>query len=481
MYRYGFNPKFLKALRENREDIYRCNWCSFSMREMFDDEEFLKSYFLDSKVLLQQFNLYDHIQQGISNVDHIDFPKIQAITRWLSSDLYTDIKYKDNKFRVPSMVLDFTEALPDDLTWSETLNNTISFDYRVINESIRVRYAMYDRPRNGLMNIVIDNYVPKILYTSEFDLNKLSLLNIPKTAYAISPWFAELLGVRHIETEQLCRVLGYDVKALKTLVSKVKARDLTITFLGYGGTNVNTIHWLTEIMKIVGSTNLFKQINIIEPELVEVSNLLRFPKNPAITSSSIMNAQVNQDLDVNEANLARNGSKLKLLTRTEIQALSRNKPFMYTNMITQSFPHGMNGLVYDYEKRMNVSRASHIIYGAPTIATRDLMSKVGHFIAATHSGNTCSLYLNPKQDTDLQVESYGLISLTQFFMNQLRMAIAFLEVITNSEIDLNEEDKDLFSFSFEGNVVLPTDKTYNFQLDTHSGLVSTEAEAQTQF
>ena len=65
-------------------------------------------------------------------------------------------------------------------------------------------------------------------------------------------------------------------------------------------------------------------------------------------------------------------------------------------------------------------------------------------------------------------------------MNQLRMAIGLLETLAN-KVDLEQVDTQLFQYAFDGKSKLPTDKSYNFQLDVHSGAVSTETEAATTF
>jgi hypothetical protein len=358
-------------------------------------------------------------------------------------------------------------TLPDNMVWGKTRNRVLQFDSSYLLEQIRTRYAFFDRPTNGLSNIIIDNYAPKLLYNTRFDQKKISLLKLPKTIYAISPWFAQYFGAHQIPTEQLCRILGYDLKTLKQLITKVKHKNWSISFIGYGGTNVNTIHWLTEIMKATQSVNLFKFIEVYEPETAEISNLLRFPKNPYIENS------INYDSYVTES------SKLKLLEPSEISLLSRTKAVIKTDRINGDLRYySSKGMKYGNGRF--VLKNNHIFYGAPTIDTRESFKDVGHFISATHNGNSAHLWVNPVQDSDLQVESYGLIQLTPFFMNQLRLAIGLLETLANNSFDPKARDELLLEYSFDGASKLPTNKTYNFQLE-HSGLVTTETEAETEW
>lgn len=357
-------------------------------------------------------------------------------------------------------------------TWSSTRTNLVNFDTSHLVDQIRTRYAFFDRPVNGLMNIVIDNFAPKLMYTTRFDPRHLHRIsNFPKTIYAVSPWFAQYFGAKQIAPEQLCRVLGYSVKDLKLLITKVKRKNLSIGFVGYGGTNVNTIHWLSEIMKFTHTVNLFNFIEVFEPDTLEVSNLLRFPKNPHIPQN---NEHIHSNYGVSPS------SKLQLLDPVELSLLSKNKPFispLRVNGNRAGSTSSQKVIIYNREAGQYVSKDSHVYYGAPTIDTRVEFEESGHFISATHKGNSAHLWLNPTQDSDLQVESYGLISLTQFFMNQLRLAIGLLEVLAADDVDYKEKDKLLLEYSFDGVAKLPTDRLYNFQLEGHSGLVTTETEA----
>ena len=83
--------------------------------------------------------------------------------------------------------------------------------------------------------------------------------------------------------------------------------------------------------------------------------------------------------------------------------------------------------------------------------------------------------LNPKQDLNLQVESYGMIQLAPFFMNQLQMAITLLETLANDSINLMEQDKELLNFSFDGDTKIKTDRVYHFQIENHPRMMEPRA------
>lgn len=330
---------------------------------------------------------------------------------------------------------DGEDAKPEDLTlkgssWSATKTLESHFHRDYLTEQIRVRYASLKYPRDGSRNVVIDSYIPNLLRMSDVSTDVITPDSFPKTACAISPWFASLIGRQAIPVLELCRVLGYSEKDLKTLLHKVKQKDISMIFVGYGGTNVNTIHWLTEISYKLDAPRVFRNITIYEPEDIEISNLLRFPILPANISSE------------------RAPSKLGLFSSSN-NILSRRIAQLIPSFLTR--------------ENLEAPGPNTVIYGAPGLQTRVELSSLGRFISATHGANECSLHLNPAQDTQLQVESYGVIELTGFFMNQLRMAIGLLEVLASDQ-DLNEQNKELLNYSFDGVTKLKTSKKYCFKL-----------------
>lgn len=435
-----------------------------------------KNLHLNTFYSIHQMLSYNNRSEADTILEAYDNKYPLTCNQEITKDMLEDDYYKARRYTFQfentsgeiksfTVVLKYILKTKDDLTegmeWSSTRFSKTYFDSSYLLEQIRNRYAFFDRPTSGLFNIIIDNYAPKLMYIT--NLNQASVrdqLNLPKTIYTISPWFAQYFGAQQVPSEQLCRILGYSLKDLKNLVTKVKRKSYTVTFIGYGGTVVNTIHWLTEIMKITQSVNLFKQIEIFEPDNIEISNLLRFPKNPYIEN--------------NAATFNYGSSKLRLLSNDELSLLSRSKPYIRSNKIDGNSIYGSRNAITDYRGEIN---NNHIFYGAPNLETRASFEGKGHFISATHNGNDAHLWLNPTQDCDLQVESYGLIQLTPFFMNQLRLAIGFLETLSSDDFDPKGPEQLLLEYSFDGEAKLSTNRTYNFQLGNHSGLVTTEEAA----
>ena len=56
-----------------------------------------------------------------------------------------------------------------------------------------------------------------------------------------------------------------------------------------------------------------------------------------------------------------------------------------------------------------------------------------------------------------------MIQLGSFFMNQLRLAIGLLELLA-SDTDLNTQDHNVLTYSFDGLTELSTDRQYHWQI-----------------
>lgn len=350
--------------------------------------------------------------------------------------------------------------LPDfgpDSDWSSPMRKYVNHTDDYLKEQIRVRYGMFERPTNGLSNVVVDSFFPRLLYVYNLNVNNLIHAELPSTAVAISPLVANLLNVKQIPVEQLCRALGYSLKDIKALLLKVKRAQINFVFAGAGGTGMNTAYWLREMCRTTNTVNLFKKVWVYDKDTAEMSNLLRFP-----VDIRTLNVDSTRKID---------------LIAPFIEKLSNNKAEYVSDYITATrMPYQF------YKDRDDNSgkqiRDNYIIYGAPSVESRNTLSQAGGFICATHAATTASVWLNPHQDTAIQVESYGLIQLGGFFMNQLRMAIKLIEILGDDNFNPQEQDKSLLEFEFDGTRQLPTDRTYQWQI-TPDMLMMTADQAAT--
>ena len=369
----------------------------------------------------------------------------------------------------PAVITDYTYdkyLISDDKgkMWSLPQTRTASYSQDYLKEQIRARYGFFNRPASGLSNVVIDSYYPGLLYANDCSSRAvLATTTLPKTAVAISEFIANSMNIKKVPVEQLCRVLGYQPKQIKELLTKTKRRNLTMIFAGAGGTGINTAYWLKELTEMTNTVNLFKTVHIYEKDSIEFSNTLRFP----IDIRKFFGNTIDYNTFIEKSN-----TKM-LLAQSLVKNLSKNRISVFNRYITD---HSS----IDWELRNDSTdkltlNPDVFLYGAPEIAYRNPLSKIGNFICATHAATTCSMWLNPKQELDLQVESYGMIQLGGFFMNQLKMAITLLELLA-SEVDLSQEDISVLEYEFDGTILGTTDRQYNWQIDRNL-LMMTEEQA----
>lgn len=371
--------------------------------------------------------------------------------------LSSRIKYSENL--VPDEEGNYKHLVP---------SKTKSFMKDYLREQIRTRYGFFERPSSGLSNVILDSFFPRLMYNYDMNIAQLRLNeSFPRTACAISPLVAECLNVKRIQTEQLCRVLGYDAKAIKALIDTVRAKKINIVFAGAGGTGMNTSYWLTELCTMVHAIDLFDRVCVFEPEIIEYSNMFRFP----ISLAAYTDATGKYDLPYK-----------MLLIEPMAQKLSAKKPIFLPIFLNKNIGGIGTDSFFSRSWDIDASRYTYttksntIIYGAPSLSARAEMTEFGNFIAATHANTSCSLWLNPKQEQDIQIESYGMIQLGAFFMNQLRMAIGLLEVLA-TRTNFSEQDQNLLTYEFTGDIQLRTDRQYNWQIIRDINMMTEEAAA----
>lgn len=253
---------------------------------------------------------------------------------------------------------------------------------------------------------VLDTYLPFFAISSVSSSASSYTDNEPSKYSAISPLTADLLNIPRISINTiLTKILRKDLSHINNLIKSIKKQKVTLIFAGTGGTGINTICWLTEICNLLGHSNIFSEIHVFEKDYVDFSNIFRFP----LPLSAYITPQ--------------QGSLHKTeLVRKPLTTLS-DIIYYHDNFIESL--NDIPSILLDG----SVAQPNTVFYGAPSIANRNFLSSLGSFISATHANNTASLYANPIADDSLQVETYGLIQLNSFFINQISMAIGLLEMI----------------------------------------------------
>lgn len=367
----------------------------------------------DSKIYYVPQLLSNGISVSMSSDNYSDpfFPHISIRTNsgYISINSFVDFKVYN---QLPDTYHDIPEV------------TTHKFDTHLRTQI----FTRYFRPPAIEYNAVLDSFLPFLAcsYVSNTSGN---------TVHAISPFTADLTGAKQIPlTTILTTILKQDLSALHTTLLAIKQAKLTVIFAGTGGTGINTICWLSSICDHFGITNLFQSIHVYEADYVDFSNIFRFPL-PLSTYTNKSDSKL---------------PKVDLI-KSKITTLS-SVVFYHNKFLTQlsDIPATL--------RDGSTLKPSCVIYGAPSIYNRNFLSSLGAFVSATHANNTASLYINPVSDDILQVETYGLIQLNSFFINQISMALGFLDILASGSYTMPHHH--FAEYTFEASTI----EQYNFDI-----------------
>lgn len=326
----------------------------------------------------------------------------------------------------------------------------------LVADQIKVRYAEITERTFGSSNVVADAYYPTYVRKSLTQSGRTTPI-LGKRCSAISPFIAQELGLYQIPIEDLTKMLGYKKQDIKSILDKVKEKNLNFTLLGLGGTGMNFYHWAEELCHFTNTVNIFRKLNVIDFDYVDLTNIFRFPVilNPE-------DAYRNSSLDFYKIYMIPD----KTILADRLRKISLKLESRHLGSLVRSDDGTIEWILG------NDDIASSIIYGAPDIATREMMAKFKDlkFVSGTHGDDDCQLYIKPEQDSIMQIESYGMINLSVFFMNQIKLTISMLELLASDE-DLTKTKLVMeYSFSKEySNKRINTagmNRTYNFPINT---------------
>ena len=328
--------------------------------------------------------------------------------------------------------------------------------FKDISEALAHRYAVLEKP-GKVRNLIVDSFLPQYFIKHKFNLENIQeeFRNISSTATMIHRGFARMLGIRELPLDDMLTMVGYTKERITELLTNVRAKKLNIAFAGYGGVGTNTVYWLTELCNMSNIQGLFNKIIISDFDRLSLDNVFRMP-NPFKTFSALKH----KDMIFNDPNnrytriayCENSLYKTQTIPTDSFKALSTKAPYYGTRPLDGStFNENHIDHLYNW-----------IVYGAPDIESRKLFSKalnrdfperpnyydncladhIKAFISATHGDDNCGLVINPsylENESNLMMESYGIIQLNVFFFNQLKLAISFLEVLEKYSLDeLNE-------------------------------------------
>lgn len=325
-----------------------------------------------------------------------------------------------------------------------------------IQEQISRKYMMFS-PSTTTYPQPIDSYCPHVIITLMYDaMHTQSYHNVitesgqemrrqyfRKKDFAISEGFANRFNIKKASVELLAAILGFNRTTIKNLFIAVAKKKLDLVYVGFGGTGVNTHYWLSELAIWCNVREVFESGLVMDEDVIDYTNILRFPMDMNKYHQKMCGFKKGAIEPMFKVNIAEDYAGL---FKYDLSTLSKNlSPYFVSSTLHEM---GINKDNKDKSK-VSASKNSTIFYGAPDIPTREMLSDV-NFIAATHGDNECSLHIRPKVDTQLQQESYGMIQLNAFFMNQLRMAIGLLELLARDDFNevIKSNDNEIFKFNF---------------------------------
>lgn len=351
---------------------------------------------------------------------------------------------KQGIFQDCEIEIEESENRWNNMSWQNFKHNV--FDR--IRKELEIRYTMFDFiPR--LSGKIIDTYLPSIFSKRNFNLYYIKqYLRAYKSISMIHRGFANMLSVRAVPIDELLELIGYTPERVKNLLKEVKKLQKDILFIGAGGVGTNTIYWLYEMCWRFDVRNIFNRVVVLDEDRLELHNLFRMPttfrnySGEATYSSSNTPVTLERDIESNAifggteytSNRLYSVRKILALDPLWLNTLSTKRYHIEAETINAKSNSPYSSWIQSLFK-YNSRDSSIVAYGAPTIETRDIITNhhaIYNFICATHSGNHCNIVVNPEYvdaDRGIMAEGYGVIQLNVFFLNQIRLALGFLETL----------------------------------------------------
>lgn len=250
------------------------------------------------------------------------------------------------------------------------------------------------------------------------------------------------IDIEPISIEAAMKFANISTKKCEKYLKKLTQNNFNILLLGLGGVGNSFLYWLNELLKYFNIKEpIFNNLILIDGDIVEYHNLYRLPF-------------WNSDIELND--------KDQTLSKIEmtIQTLKlNNAEYMYKNI------HSINKFIEskeDLDDILNIVNDDLIIYGAPTISTRQMLcieqqNKKFNIAYSLNQNNVATLGWNTDYSENLELanETYGTLNVSTFLLNQLAITYKFIESIAinkyeDTEIKTLEMDKEINSKTILG-------------------------------
>lgn len=227
-------------------------------------------------------------------------------------------------------------------------------------------------------------------------------IEVPSGTEFISPNLASIFNSNTISFDYLVSLLDIDMVQLKADLEELKAAEMNLIIVGYGGYSINTIEFLYQFCIRLGITNLFKYIAIYEDDNLTYTNCLRIYPNlstPSASSNSI--------------------PKFDVFNDKYDKVLSENINLVFHRLDAETYK--------EYYEGKNVT-----LLGAPDFETRQLLEEA-RFIFGGHSGDEVALINKPIINAQITTESYGTVNPTTLFLNLIKGSTKLPKALLNKE------------------------------------------------
>lgn len=275
----------------------------------------------------------------------------------------------------------------------DTLKKAISTRYKVFTKA-QVEEIGASRKANVIIG---DSLVASTLVDSTIEM--------PIKTEFISPNLAAMCAGQAVPFGYLVSLLGIDLEELRNDLEALKAAEMNLVVVGYGGYSINTLEFLYQFCVQLGVTGIFKYLAIFEDDNLTYTNCLRIYPNlstPAEISNTI--------------------SKFEVLNPKYdgvLVAVEDDINLVFNRLDTETYE--------EFYKGKNVT-----FLGAPDFETRKMLEDA-RFIFGGHAGDEVALINNPVVNAQLTVESYGTINPTTLFLNLIKGAAMLPKALLNKE------------------------------------------------
>lgn len=216
----------------------------------------------------------------------------------------------------------------------------------------------------------------------------------------ISPNLATLYQARPAPFDSLLPLVDINLDQIRADLETIKANDVHITSIGYGGFSINLFTFMAMLAQRAGVFKPFKHVTIYEDDTITLLNAFRIYKR----------------LD-NITTRRNNRTQLKLQLFQELE---------------MNLTQDLTRVAERFNSHHIAQHSGELLFGAPDFDTRQLLENE-QFLFTGHGGDEVEFISRPIVDMSITSETYGSINLTTFFLNMIKAAESFIHIVATAD------------------------------------------------